>query len=121
MRSSHIAVIISVLCSAIPAQTIKESHADEALLEKYHPTRAHKTSGLILKKGDRLAALRDADEAVNLDPKDATNYANRAAVMRALSRNDDAIADLRKGLTLNPNETRKKQIETGLQELGAAP
>src|SRR6266404_6209909 len=60
MRSSHIAVIISVLCSAIPAQTIKESHADEALLEKYHPTRAHKTLGLILKKGDRLAICGDS-------------------------------------------------------------
>ena len=41
--------------------------------------------------------------------------------MRALSRNDDAIADLRKGLTLGPNDARKKQIETALQELGAAP
>ena len=44
-----------------------------------------------------------------------------AAVMRALSRNDDAIADLRKGLTLKPNDTRKKQLETALQELGANP
>jgi hypothetical protein len=41
--------------------------------------------------------------------------------MRALSRNDDAIADLRKGLTLNPSEARKKQIEMALQELGATP
>ena len=37
-----------------------------------------------------------------------------AAVMRALSRNDDAIADLRKGLTLKPNDARRKQIETAL-------
>ena len=42
-------------------------------------------------------------------------------VMRALARNDDAIADLRKGLTLGPNEPRKKQIESALQELGATP
>jgi regulator of sirC expression with transglutaminase-like and TPR domain len=68
-----------------------------------------------------LAALRDADEAVNLDPNDAANYAQRAAVMRALSRNEDAIADLRKGLTLKPNDARKKQLESALQELGAAP
>ena len=74
-----------------------------------------------LAKGDRLAALRDADEAVKLDSNEPTNYATRAAVMRALSRNDDAIADLRKGLTLNPNESRKRQLEGALRELGAAP
>ena len=54
-------------------------------------------------------------------PNDPANYANRAAVMRALNRNDDAIADLRKGLTLKPNETRKRQIEGALRELGATP
>jgi len=48
------------------------------------------------------------------DPNDPANYANRAAVMRALNRNDDAIADLRKGLTLNPGASRKKQIETNV-------
>ena len=41
--------------------------------------------------------------------------------MRALSRNDDAIADLKKALSLNPNESRKKQIEGALRELGAIP
>jgi tetratricopeptide (TPR) repeat protein len=65
--------------------------------------------------------VRDADLAVNLDPKDPANYANRAAVMRALSRNDDAIADLRKGLTFNPNAARKSQLEAALRELGATP
>ena len=33
----------------------------------------------------------------------------------------DTIADLRKGLSLNPNQSRKQQFETALQELGAAP
>ena len=74
-----------------------------------------------LAKGDRLAALRDADEAVKLDPNAPVNYAARAAVMRALSRNDDAIADLRKALTLNPADARKRQLEGALKELGATP
>jgi tetratricopeptide (TPR) repeat protein len=74
-----------------------------------------------LKKGDNIAALRDADQAVNLDPNDAANYANRAAVMRALNRNDDAIADLRKGLSLNPNATRKRELEAALRAIGATP
>jgi len=64
---------------------------------------------------------RDADEAVRLEPNAPVNYAARAAVMRALSRNDDAIADLRKGLSLNPNATRKRQLEAALRELGATP
>ena len=41
--------------------------------------------------------------------------------MRALNRNDDAIADLRKGLSLNPNATRKRQLEGALRDLGATP
>ena len=41
--------------------------------------------------------------------------------MRALSRNDDAIADLRKALTLNPTDARRRQLEGALKELGAAP
>ena len=65
--------------------------------------------------------MRDADEAVKLEPNAPVNYAARAAVMRALSRNDDAIADLRKALTLNPAEPRKRQIEGVLRELGATP
>ena len=43
-----------------------------------------------------------------------------ATVMRALSRNDDAIADLKKALSLNPNENRKSQLESALRELGGA-
>jgi len=60
MRSRYVALIITVLSSAIPAQTIKESHADQALVEKYHPTQAPPTSGLLLKKGDRLAICGDS-------------------------------------------------------------
>ena len=41
--------------------------------------------------------------------------------MRALNRNDDAIADLRKGLTFNPNATRKRQLEAALKDLGVTP
>src|SRR4029078_3091351 len=62
-----------------------------------------------------------ADEAVKLEPNEPVNYTTRAAVMRGLSRNDDAVADLRKALTLNPGEARKRQIESALRELGAAP
>lgn len=60
MRSRYIALVLSILPLAVPAQTIKESHADEALLEKYHPTQAPPVSGLILKKGDRLAICGDS-------------------------------------------------------------
>ena len=68
-----------------------------------------------------LSREGNADEAVNLDPNDPANYANRAAVMHALKRDDDAIADLRKGLSLNPGESRKRQLEDALRDLGASP
>jgi regulator of sirC expression with transglutaminase-like and TPR domain len=64
--------------------------------------------------------LRDADEAVKLDPNAPANYVARAAVMRALSRNDDAIADLRKALTSSSTDARKRPLEGALRELGAS-
>ena len=58
---------------------------------------------------------------MDLDPNDPANYATRAAVMRALGRNDDAITDLRKGLTFNPGAGRRRQMESDLDALGAKP
>jgi regulator of sirC expression with transglutaminase-like and TPR domain len=54
-----------------------------------------------------------------LDGNDPANYQTRAAVMKALSRKDDAINDLKKALTLNPSDTRRRQIESALLELEA--
>jgi len=65
--------------------------------------------------------LSDTDQAISLNGNEPANYLHRAAVLRALDRNDDAIADLRKALSLNPNATRKRQIEDALRDLDATP
>jgi Tfp pilus assembly protein PilF len=78
-------------------------------------------SEALLKKDDKLGALRDADQAVSIDGDDAGNYIARAAVMRALDRKEDAVSDLRKALSLNPSATRKRIIEDTLRELGETP
>jgi hypothetical protein len=41
--------------------------------------------------------------------------------MRTLGRHDDAIADYRKALGLNPDERTRREAEAGLSELRPAP
>jgi tetratricopeptide (TPR) repeat protein len=74
-----------------------------------------------LKKGDNMSALRDADQAVALDSGDPANFINRGAVMRELGRNNDAILDYRKALSLKPDDVRRKQAEQALLDLGVQP
>jgi Flp pilus assembly protein TadD len=47
-------------------------------------------------------ALRDYDEAVKLDPKNARIYANRGATRMRQGKNEDGQKDLRKALELDP-------------------
>ena len=61
-----------------------------------------------LKKGDRLAALRDADEAVNLDPNDAANYAT--------ARRRDARAQPQRRRDRGPAQGADAQPERRAQE-----
>ena len=76
-------------------------------------------SQILLRKGDNRAALRDADRAVDIDGKDPANYIQRAAVMQALKRPKDAIADYQKALTLNVSDSQRGQAQAALKTLGA--
>jgi predicted RNA polymerase sigma factor len=44
----------------------------------------------------------------------------RANVMRTLGRTDDALADYRRALELNPDERTRRAAEAGLSELRPA-
>jgi tetratricopeptide (TPR) repeat protein len=74
------------------------------------------TAFMALLQYDR--ALKDFDEAVRLAPYKSMYFRNRAAALRAAGKYAQAIADYRKALTLNIDETGKKQIEAELKELG---
>jgi Flp pilus assembly protein TadD len=74
-----------------------------------------------LKKGDTAAALRDVEQAIELDPKDPSNLMSRGAVMKALNRTNDAIVEYRKAIQLRPDPDRRKQAEQALLDLGVQP
>ena len=68
-------------------------------------------------KGEDAQGLPDADKAVALLPKYDNVIENRAEIYEKLDRRDDAIADYRAALALNPND---KDAQAGLKRLGAA-
>ena len=69
-----------------------------------------------LRQYDR--ALADYDEALRLEPNNGTYLKNRGNAFRAAGKYAQAIADLRKALTLKLDEATRKQIDKALKELG---
>lgn len=55
-------------------------------------------------KGDWDAALRDYEEAIKLNPRNAGAYVNRAHVLSHKGDHEDAIKDLDEALRINPNQ-----------------
>ncbi|KAL3942145.1 MAG: hypothetical protein SGBAC_003607 [Bacillariaceae sp.] len=60
----------------------------------------------------------DCDKAIELDPKSEKSYIRKARALTALSRYDDAIECLEKGLIVLPSSTRLKEELTKCQENG---
>jgi len=64
---------------------------------------AHVRRGLALvEQGKHDEAMRDYDAGIDLDPKDALAYNNRAILWREKKELDRAIADLTKAIGINP-------------------
>jgi tetratricopeptide (TPR) repeat protein len=75
-------------------------------------------------RGDHHRAVADYNEVIRQNPRNDVAYMRRSEswlkqgdTLAAL-RDADAVADLRQGLTLKPNVTRKRQIESALREMG---
>lgn len=66
-------------------------------------------------------AIQDFDEAIRLDPNVAAAFSGRAYALRFVGQYERAIADYRKALTLQLDDTSRKQIEKILKQLGATP
>lgn len=69
-------------------------------------------------KGDDAGGLADAEEAVKLAPKDRFCLGTRGAIYEKLGRRDEATADYRAALALDPKD--REAIE-GLKRLGREP
>jgi tetratricopeptide (TPR) repeat protein len=71
-----------------------------------------------LKTGAHAQALADADKAIELDAKSASQFDLRARVREAMGQKADAIQDYRRALSLDPKTTSSLK---GLKRLGASP
>jgi len=65
-------------------------------------------------------AIQDFDEAIRLNPNVASDFSGRAYALRFVGQYERAIADYRKALTLQLDDTNRKQIGKMLKQLGAA-
>ena len=74
---------------------------------------------LRLQKNDRIGALGDGDQAIRLKPS-ATAHRTRGGGSKALDRREDAIADYRQALGMNPDKETAAALESALKDLGAA-
>jgi tetratricopeptide (TPR) repeat protein len=82
---------------------------------------AYNRRGLILKdKGDIESALKDFDAAVGMDGSHIYALTNRADAYRRTGKSDLALADYKKGLSLNPDDESKQTIVAALSELGVS-
>jgi len=68
--------------------------------------------------GNDAKALPDANKAIGLAPTDANAYETRAEIHEKLGQREEAIADYRKSLSLDP---KQKLAQDALKRLGAAP
>ena len=68
------------------------------------------------KQPDR--ALSDLNEAIRLDPTNLQAYKLRGAVLHGLGRRDQAIADYRKALEIDPSD---EGVKKNLRDLGVTP
>ncbi|MBP5200157.1 MAG: M48 family metalloprotease [Schwartzia sp.] len=69
--------------------------------------------------GDFVGAMEDCDYAVNLDPKDAYVYLNRAEVQRAMGLPDAALSDIRRCIALDAKSIAAHKMAADVEdELG---
>lgn len=66
--------------------------------------------------------LNDADEMLILFPDSGIARETRACLLKAIGRREDAVAEYRKALAVEPNILRPtNEIEEALRKLGVAP
>ncbi|MCG8348711.1 MAG: tetratricopeptide repeat protein [Chloroflexales bacterium] len=115
--NAHWETAITYLSSAIAAIPAENTtvRPDEAYFER---GLAH------WRTAQYLAATRDYDQAITLDPNNAAAYANRGLAHATLQQYDQALADYDQAITLDPNLARaylsRGQAYTTLQQYDQA-
>jgi tetratricopeptide (TPR) repeat protein len=95
---------------------------DEGIRLEPNNATAFRNRGFLNTRRQRYdRAIQDFDEAIRLDPNVAAAFSGRAYALRFAGRYERAIADYRKALTLQLDDTTRRQIERALTQLGAAP
>ncbi|MGH7001615.1 MAG: tetratricopeptide repeat protein [Stellaceae bacterium] len=95
-------------------QLIQTAHQTKQMLAFAYNNRAWAYH----RKGDDQAGLRDVDMALLLAPKNAAVIETRAEIYEKLGKHDQAVADYRAALKLDP---KMKQASDGLKRLNATP
>jgi len=94
---------------------------DEGIRLSPNNASAFRNRGFLNTKRQRYdRAIQDFDEAIRLDPNVAAAFSGRAYALRFVGQYERAIEDYRKALTLQLDDTNRKQIEKILKQLGAA-
>ncbi len=68
-----------------------------------------------LDKNDLPNALRDFNEAIRIDPKDALFLANRADVLRRQGKLSEALADANKAIEIDQKHARALSVRDAIQ------
>lgn len=95
-----------------------EDYSEALRLDPRSAEAANNRAWTRFKAGDLANALKDADLAVRLDGGLAYTWDTRGHINEAMGKNDAAVRDFRKALSLDPNS---QDSRAGLTRLGASP
>jgi tetratricopeptide (TPR) repeat protein len=86
----------------------------------FHPTPSafNNRAWSYFKTGKAAQGLPDAERSLQLRPDDAPTLGTRGLIYEALGRSEDAIADFRRALAIDPNMREGREA---LQRLGVSP
>ena len=83
-----------------------------------HPSAYNNRAWCYFKTGRAAQGLPDAERSLQLRPNDAPTLGTRGQIFEVLGRTEEAIADFRRALAVDPNMRDSKE---GLKRLGASP
>ena len=103
MRSPLLSLILILLLSSLSAA---QSHHSTAPKDKQNAAQAFEEGQNAHERGDLSSAIRHYTNAITADPALFQAYYQRAVALLALNRDNDAIADLRRVVELEPRFAR---------------